>query len=281
MSNCSIPCDSELSFPFVRGTGWEVAADRSWDTVLQHLGRITTDSWAVDRSYHLVVVVHELLTDPRLPEELRATLRASDADRLLWGGSGSSEDVADGQFPVDASDAESGSMRDCLWSASSDRPSCSKEHRHARLARELREMTGMSARELGSCLGVSREQYSRWISGRPISDHRCGQLVHLHTVMRDLVRRLGTDQTRIWLRTPVASAQDVELITPVELLQRRLVGQILRMITDLPDPNVGQEPALLVLEEDDPADHPDSWNSEPWTPYGSSVSKRDESGSTP
>jgi hypothetical protein len=264
MSNCSTSFLSELSLPPDRGTGWEVAADRSWDVVLQLLERSTTGWSAGYSSYHLAVAVRDLSTDPRLPEQLREILRAHDVDRALRSGTGPSEECPNaGTVP-------------------SARPLPSEEHQHARLARELREMTGMSARELGACLGASREQYSRWTSGKPISDHRGGQLAYLHTMMRDLVRRVGANQARIWLRTPVPSAPDNELITPAEMSKRRLVGQIMRRVALLPSPAEGNEPSLLLLdEEDDPAGGSDPWDSAPWTPYRGSVSKRDESGTVP
>lgn len=46
-----------------------------------------------------------------------------------------------------------------------------EEPPHARLAREIREMTDLPAGSLAAALGVTREQYQRWLKSSPISKH--------------------------------------------------------------------------------------------------------------
>jgi hypothetical protein len=127
-------------------------------------------------------------------------------------------------------------------------------------------MTGLSARVLASAFGISREQYSRWVSGKPISDIRKGQLQFLHTVVRELLRRLGKEDARAWLHMPIDGA-----ITPVALLESRQFDKFYRYVVSLPPPPVSpKDVGLLSLsapmqdtdEEESPAD-------QPWSPYDS------------
>lgn len=137
---------------------------------------------------------------------------------------------------------------------------------HARLAREIREMSGLAASALGTAFGVSREQYSRWISGNAISAARHGQLQFLHTLLRDLVRKVGPQDAQIWLRTPVEDRG-----APADLLKARKFEQLYRRIVAIPDPmpiENGTVVALSVAEDpldDEDFDSDDS--DEPWSPY--------------
>lgn len=131
----------------------------------------------------------------------------------------------------------------------------------ARIASELREMTGLSATTLGRALGVSREQYSRWMSGHAISVVRRGQLTFLHTLARDLVRRLGEETAPLWWSTP-----GIDGTTPADRLETRRYDIIRDWITSLPDPEpivAGKIVALVrplemdeeALTESDPEPH--------------------------
>ncbi|MFJ4755445.1 helix-turn-helix domain-containing protein [Streptomyces sp. NPDC088763] len=140
---------------------------------------------------------------------------------------------------------------------------------HARLAAELREATGLSAAKLAAAFGVTREQYSRWVSGASISDARHGQLRYLHTVVADLVRRLGSvSEARVWFQTPLHSGE-----TPGELLIRRRWSELYRVVTEVLDsePLVdGVRVALLapVAEEEENPAEPDEADGEgSWSPY--------------
>lgn len=138
-----------------------------------------------------------------------------------------------------------------------------QESNHPRLASELRAMTGLSASALGDAFGVSREQYSRWISGKAISDIRHGQLIFLHTVAREMVRRLGIDQARIWIHTPI----DGDL-TPAKFLELRRFDKFYREVTAIPDPEPVKQGSIISLSapvstpDDDEGDDDD----EPWSP---------------
>ncbi|MEU2875339.1 helix-turn-helix transcriptional regulator [Streptomyces sp. NPDC007070] len=140
---------------------------------------------------------------------------------------------------------------------------------HARLAAELREATGLSAAKLAAAFGVTREQYSRWVNGASISDARHGQLRYLHTVVADLVRRLGSvSEARVWLHTPLHSGE-----TPGELLTHRRWGDLYRLVTEVPDsePLVdGVRVALLAPlteEEENPAESDEVDGEGSWSPY--------------
>ncbi|SDG19597.1 hypothetical protein SAMN05421505_102216 [Sinosporangium album] len=138
------------------------------------------------------------------------------------------------------------------------------EQVHSRLARELRECTGLGARVLGETLGVSREQYSRWISGHAISDLRHGQLNYLHTLITDLVRKLGLPAAKVWLNTPIGG------VTPVELMTRRRLDLLHRAIVQVPDvdPVVDGVNVALAVEEDNDLFEGDT-DEDAWNPYDS------------
>jgi hypothetical protein len=146
------------------------------------------------------------------------------------------------------------------------------EASHSRLAKDLREMTGLGASTLGKIFGVSREQYSRWVSGNPISDIRHGQLIFLHTVIRELVRRLGGPQARAWLHQPIDGAT-----TPLEMLQRRQFDRFYRQVSELPDnePTVAGKIASLPVPAEIDNDETDEEEADmPWSPYARGGSSR-------
>jgi hypothetical protein len=136
---------------------------------------------------------------------------------------------------------------------------------HARLARELRDMTGLSASILGSAFGVSREQYSRWVGGKPISDTRHGQLQFLHTVVRELIRRLGSSEARVWLHRPLD-----DLVTPVDLLQGRKFDRFYREVIALPDSDSAAVRTKISLTAPLPTPEDVYDQGTPWSPYDQS-----------
>lgn len=146
-------------------------------------------------------------------------------------------------------------------------PNPATETTHTRLAHELRDLTGLSAKSLGTAVGVTREQYQRWLAGRPISDTRHGQLVYLHTMAADVARRLG-DQARLWWKTPTESGR-----TPEELLTQRLGDTVHRLVTQIPDPHPTVNGVLVGLPaqmiDDDEGDG-DGESSAAWSPYDAS-----------
>ncbi|MFD4540875.1 hypothetical protein [Streptomyces bauhiniae] len=139
---------------------------------------------------------------------------------------------------------------------------------HARLANELRVMTGLGAGRLATALGVTREQYSRWANGAPISDTKHGQLRYLHTVFADLVRRLGPAEARVWLQTPIEGNH-----TPVELLTSRQWNELHRRVVQVHDPTPVVDGVMVSLlapivdDEDNPEDLGELDEAEAWSPY--------------
>lgn len=152
-------------------------------------------------------------------------------------------------------------------------PTVAEPH-HARLAREVREITRLSTSVLAASMGVTREQYSRWISGRAISPMRHGQLQYLHTIIRDLLRRLGDEQAVVWLQTPLGDDG-----SPAAMLARRRLDLVHRAVVALPDSQPVRDDTIVALAApmDDTADSDaQDDEGEPWTPYGSS--RRNEDG---
>jgi transcriptional regulator with XRE-family HTH domain len=140
---------------------------------------------------------------------------------------------------------------------------------HARLARDLREMTGLSASALGGIFGISREQYSRWVSGNPISDVRHGQLIFLHTVVRELVRRLEVPRARAWLHQPIDGTA-----TPLDMLQHRQFDKFYRQVSELPDNEPIVAGKIASLPPPAEMDNDDDDDDMPWSPYGGGGSSR-------
>jgi len=140
---------------------------------------------------------------------------------------------------------------------------------HSRLAAELRALTGLPAASLAAAFGVSREQYQRWLSGRPISSVRHGQLVYTHSIAAEVVRKLGESNAKIWWRTPRPSGS-----TPEQSLRERDLAVVYRAAVDIADPRPVVGKTLLGLRRLD-----ESWSEEPpdgvdeqddWSPYPTS-----------
>jgi len=135
---------------------------------------------------------------------------------------------------------------------------------HTRLAQDLKDMTGLSAATLGGSFGVTREQYQRWLAGKPISTVRHGQLVFTHTVVSDVARRLGIEAGRIWWCTPIDGAT-----TPADLLARRRLDDVYKLVLAVPDAQpvvdgvLQSLPRQMDIDDWDEDDAP----GEPWSPY--------------
>jgi hypothetical protein len=137
---------------------------------------------------------------------------------------------------------------------------------HTRLAHELKGLTGLSAETLGRALGVTREQFQRWLSGSPISDARHGQLIHLHTMAADVTRRLGAHAAKTWWQTPHG-----EDPMPAEILRQRRADRVFRLVSALPDmaPVVNGVLQSLPVQQDIDDDAADfSQDGPAWSPYG-------------
>lgn len=138
---------------------------------------------------------------------------------------------------------------------------------HARLARELREITGLPAASIGAALGVTREQYQRWVAAGAISDTRHGQLIYLHTIAVDVLRLLGPEQARLWWKTPVEAD-----VTPEDLLKRRRADRVYGLVHAIPDPAPvvdGVSRGLPLQDEVEFDENEDSVGGA-WSPYGDS-----------
>jgi transcriptional regulator with XRE-family HTH domain len=138
------------------------------------------------------------------------------------------------------------------------------------LVKELREMTGLSAASLGSALGVTREQYQRWVRGSAISHVRHGQLIYLHTLAMEVMRRLGQEKSKVWWRTPQSAG-----VSPEGLLHRRLADKVHRIIVALPDHerSAGGRPVGLLVQDvdlDQRYDESIEGTVESWSPYNES-----------
>jgi transcriptional regulator with XRE-family HTH domain len=145
---------------------------------------------------------------------------------------------------------------------------------HAKIAKELRLLTRLPTSSLASSLGVTREQYQRWLRGRPISTVRHGQLQYLHTIAHDVARRLGTARAHVWWRTPF----DGDL-TPQALLQNRELSTIHHLVALLPDPQPVDRDTLLGLrvKASEPDQAPEGIEGEEdWSPYSQSDGGRVE-----
>jgi hypothetical protein len=200
-----------------------------------------------------------------VPPALRFTALLNEASELSVG-------IVDRRFEVAATLAESARTAQPSKKQIHDDPACrppspaalTASPTHARLARDLRDMTGLGASTLGSAFGISREQYSRWISGKPISDIRHGQLQFLHTVVRELIRRLGASEAKVWLHKPLG-----ELKTPVDLLRGRQLDRFYHEVTATSDSESVAARASIPLTSPVPTPEDVQDLGDPWTPYGS------------
>lgn len=146
------------------------------------------------------------------------------------------------------------------------RPVEGEQASHSRLAREVREITGLPAVSIGAALGVTREQYQRWVAGSPISDIRHGQLIYLHTIAVDVLRRLGPVGATLWWRTPAEAHA-----TPEDLLKQRRTDRVYQLAAKIPDPEPVVDGLLrgLPVQSDMEFDEDDrASRDEAWSPYG-------------
>ena len=227
--------------PFVRGP-WSLPPDNlliGWWTV------VYGPSKTAESTTELIRHIGELLAE-----------RGEDAAagmHMLWGTT-----AAGIQFNITAAPAD-------VLAAPADPTADREQPDHARVARELKELTGLSAEVLGSGVGVTREQFQRWLKGSPISDARHGQLIYLHTIAADVARRLATLDAKIWWKTPGGDG-----LTPAELLRRRQANHVYRLVSALPDSAPVVDGVLVTLPQQEDADLGSESNEDgkAWSPYG-------------
>lgn len=144
---------------------------------------------------------------------------------------------------------------------------------HSQTADDVRSLTGLPTAKLASSLGVSREQYQRWLRGSAISTIRHGQLVYLHTISADLTRKLGSKQGKVWWRTPGADG-----VKPEDLLTERRLDLVHELVALVPDPQPISDGVLQGLRiqssVEDLDESEDLDDEETWSPY--TESKSDE-----
>lgn len=105
-------------------------------------------------------------------------------------------------------------------------PSASSQAAH-----ELRELSGLSARQLGEIFPVARESFQRWVSGDlSPSAENLQRLMALRHFLRALADRVP--DARAWLLTPLPGTQGNE--TPLDRLARGDMAQLWRAIADFP-----------------------------------------------
>lgn len=83
-------------------------------------------------------------------------------------------------------------------------------------AREVRDLSGLSAERLGLVFGIERETYQRWIAGRITpSSANLERLLALRHFIRELAHRVESPKT--WLLSPLSYEGSTP--TPYELLK--------------------------------------------------------------
>jgi hypothetical protein len=117
---------------------------------------------------------------------------------------------------------------------------------HAVAARELRDMTGLSAGDLSAVFGVTRESYQRWLAGGSIKSLNESLLYYVRAILRDAVRRLGERRMNEWLRTPVDVSHGST--SPLDLLRIGQVDQVHAMVVALPDSHPTVNGLVVALQ---------------------------------
>ncbi|MFI6450035.1 hypothetical protein ACIBF6_00625 [Streptosporangium amethystogenes] len=257
------PIAQHLSHVFRTGTGACELGDTSVRLVVR--GTVDAGNMTLLSALMNVVMAHARAgRATRLPEELSswaALLGQLDDLRLVAAG----EVLELEEIRATATTTAATTTTTAAQTPDPPQAARSPEREPARLACEVREMTGLGARLLGAALGVTREQYSRWANGHSISDVRLGQLRFLHTLVRDLVRRLGPDGARAWMHTPLNGPR-----TPVDLLTSRRFDLLHRAIVAVEDPCPVAEGVFVALAVADETELPDDDvddDDEPWNPY--------------
>lgn len=116
---------------------------------------------------------------------------------------------------------------------------------HSIRARELRDMTGLPTVQLATGLGVSREQYQRWIQGRPISSTRGGQLAFWHGLACEVERKMGLTAAKTWWQTPQA-----DHVSPADLFRLGMGRRVYDLVTAIAEPDDEDSMAISLPSRD-------------------------------
>lgn len=82
------------------------------------------------------------------------------------------------------------------------------------IAREIRDLSGLSARQLGAVFPVARENFQRWTTGTPPSEANLERLLGLRHFFRAVADRV--DAPKNWMLSPISAVADSP--TPYSLL---------------------------------------------------------------
>jgi hypothetical protein len=100
----------------------------------------------------------------------------------------------------------------------------------AAVAREVRELSGLSAAKLGDVFPVQREIFQRWIAGSPPSAANLERLLALRHFLRALAARVQDPKT--WLLSPLK--EDAASPTAYDLLKAGNLAAVWDAIVALP-----------------------------------------------
>jgi transcriptional regulator with XRE-family HTH domain len=101
----------------------------------------------------------------------------------------------------------------------------------ALIAKEVRDLSGLSAERLGEIFPVERESFQRWLSGRTTpSPANLERLLTLRHFLRELANRVESAQS--WLLTPLV--EGTSSATPHEMLKAGNVADLWDAVADLP-----------------------------------------------
>jgi len=101
----------------------------------------------------------------------------------------------------------------------------------ALIAREVRDLSGLSAERLGQIFPVERESYQRWVSGKTTpSAANLERLLALRHFLRELANRVQTPKS--WLLTPLSEGTSSG--TPYEALKRGNLADLWDALAGLP-----------------------------------------------
>jgi transcriptional regulator with XRE-family HTH domain len=101
----------------------------------------------------------------------------------------------------------------------------------ALVAKEVRNLSGLSAERLGEIFPVERESYQRWISGRTVpSPANLERLLALRHFLRELPNRVP--EPKSWLLSPLG--EGTASPTPHQLLKAGNLAELWNALADLP-----------------------------------------------
>lgn len=100
----------------------------------------------------------------------------------------------------------------------------------ADLAREVRDLSGLSAARLAELFPVERETYQRWITGSPPSSANEERLLAIRHFLRELTHRVSN--VRTWLLAPLVDGADSP--SAFEVLKGGRLAELWDAIADLP-----------------------------------------------